>query len=795
MLIEQRIVLLWSLVFIALFALQSTAQQQGILKGRITDAHTGDPLPDANILLQEISLGATTDLEGRYTVDSIPPGQYQVQFSLIGYASLQRQVRILPAQTSEWSAALEPSPIHLSEMLIQADRAFSAASARAVRQFDLQIRPNRSAHQMLQLAPGLIIAQHAGGGKAEQIFLRGFDADHGTDVAIAVDGIPVNMVSHGHGQGYADLHFILPEVVEKVEVKKGPYFAEFGNLATAGALAYHTRDHLQGNTIALEGGSFSTAKYTMLYQIPLAHTGQSAYFAGNYFRTDGPVDSPQGLERLNVFGKFHTHLSERSTLALTLSGFSSAWDASGQIPQRAIVDGLIDRFGAIDDLEGGTTGRQDFNFNFRSQGKGNSTLDIQGYLVNYNFKLFSNFTFFRDDAVDGDTIEQTDHRMVSGLNSCYSFYHNWGPYLSRTTLAGGFRADNAAVSLWKSPDRQRLNSLVDADIVERNLYLWLQEEVTPHPQLRLMLGLRGDYFSFNVDDHLDGTPAVLPHASGYAQESILSPKASLVYSPTHTLDLFANFGTGFHSNDARNNVIDARVSDLRKVMRRDGATDAEIARGLEDRNYDPEHLDTGTLPRALGAELGCRTRLFERLNLGVALWWMDLESEFVFVGDAGTTEASGKTRRLGVDLEGRLNLSSWLWADVDINLSRGEAVDEPEGANEIPLAPKRTSTGGLTARHPTGFEGALRYRHLGDRPANEVDTITAEGYTVVDLNGAYRHGPWQLNLTIENLLDTEWNEAQFATESRLANETAPVSEIHFTPGNPINVRLGLSYTF
>ena len=793
--IEQRIVLLWSLVLIALFSVKSTAQQHGILKGRVTDAHTGDPLPDANILLQEISLGATTDLEGRYTVDSIPPGQYQVQFSLIGYASLQRQVQIRPAQTSEWSAALEPSPIHLSEMLIQADRAFSAASSRAVREFDLQIRPNRSAHQMLQLAPGLIIAQHAGGGKAEQIFLRGFDADHGTDVAIAVDGIPVNMVSHGHGQGYADLHFILPEVVEKVEVKKGPYFAEFGNLATAGAVAYHTRDHLEGNTIALEGGSFSTAKYTMLYQIPLAHTGQSAYFAGNYYRTDGPVDSPQGLERLNVFGKFHTHLSERSTLALTLSGFSSAWDASGQIPQRAIVDGLIDRFGAIDDLEGGTTGRQDFNFNFRSQGKGNSTLDIQGYLVNYNFKLFSNFTFFRDDPDRGDTIEQTDDRLVSGLNSRYSFYHNWGPYLSRTTLAGGFRADNAAVSLWKSPDRQRLNPLVDGYIIERNLYLWLQEEVTPHPQLRLMLGLRGDYFSFNVDDHLDGAPAALPHASGYAQESILSPKASLVYSPTHTLDLFANFGTGFHSNDARNNVIDARVSDLRKVMRRDGATDAEIARGLEDRNYDPEHLDTGTLPRALGAELGCRTRLFDRLNLGVALWWMDLESEFVFVGDAGTTEASGKTRRLGVDLEGRLNLLSWLWADVDINLSQGEAVDEPEGANAIPLAPKRTSTGGLTVRHPTGFEGAVRYRHLGDRPANEVDTITAEGYTVVDLNSAYRYGPWKLNLAIENLLDTEWNEAQFDTESRLPNETEPVSEIHFTPGNPINVRLGLSYMF
>ena len=793
--IKQHITMLFFLILITFSAIESTAQEHGALAGIVTDAHTGDPLPGANILLPGSNLGTTTDLEGHYTIDGIPAGQYQVRISLIGYAVMNRQVQIQVAHTARLNSSLEPSPIHVGEMLIQADRAFSAASSRAVRQFDLEIRPNRSAQQMLQLAPGLIIAQHAGGGKAEQIFLRGFDADHGTDVAIVVDDIPVNMVSHGHGQGYADLHFIIPDIVEEVEVKKGPYFAEFGNLATAGAVAYHTRDHLANNMIALEGGSFNTAQYTMLYQIPLANSEQSAFFAGKYYRTDGPVDSPQGLERLNVFGKFHTHLSERSTLALTVSGFSSAWDASGQIPQRAVKSGRIDRFGTIDDLEGGTTGRQDFHFDFRSQGKGSSTLGIQGYLVNYNFKLFSNFTFFLEEPVRGDGIEQTDDRSLMGLNSRYSFYHNWGPYLSRTTMAGGFRADNAAVSLWKSPSRQRLTPLVEADIIERNLFLWVQEEVSINPQLRLMLGLRGDYFSFNVNDHLDGTPALLPHASGYTQESILSPKASLVYSPSQSMDLFANFGTGFHSNDARNNVIDARVSELRKVMRRDGATDAEIALALEERNYDPAHINTGTLPRAIGAETGGRARLFERLNLGLALWWMDLESEFVFVGDAGTTEASGKTRRVGVDIEGRLNLLPWLWADADINLSRGEAVDEPEGANKIPLAPTLTSTGGLTMRHSSGLEGGVRYRHIGDRPANEEDTVRAEGYTVVDLNGTYHHGRYELSFSLENLLDTKWNEAQFDTESRLSDEIDPVSEIHFSPGNPINLRLGLSYLF
>ena len=772
-----------------------TAQTEASLSGEVTDEATGEPLVGTTIRLVGTLLGDSTDMNGQFLLPIVPAGAYQVEISQIGYATFTDTVRVALKEQARLDVALTPSPLHMGEMLIHGERAFSAASSRAVRQFDLHIRPNRTAHQMLQLMPGLIIAQHAGGGKAEQIFLRGFDADHGTDVAISVDGVPVNMVSHGHGQGYADVHFLIPEVVESLDVKKGPYFAEFGNLATAGAIAYHTRDRLDNNAIHLEGGGFNTAQYTMLYQIPLAGPEQSAYFAGKYYRTDGPVKQPQGLERLNVFGKYHARLSDRSTLTLTTGGFSSAWDASGQIPQRAIEQGLIDRWGAIDDLEGGTTGRQDVQVNFHVQGTDASDFDLQAYLVNYQFKLFSNFTFFLDDPERGDTIEQTDSRRVAGINSAYIFHHYWGPYLAHTTMGGGLRADNAAVALWKSPDRQRLAPLVEADVVERNLFLWIQEEISLTPRLQLVLGLRGDYFTFNVDDHLEGLPTDLPHASGFDQASILSPKASLVYSPIPALDLFANFGTGFHSNDARNNVIDARAAQIRRAMRRDGRSEPDVAAELAERNIDPGHLEEGTLPRAVGAETGLRTRLFDQLSLGAALWWMDLESEFVFVGDAGTTEASGKTRRVGLDLEARLQLCSWLWADADLNLSRGEAVDEPDGADKIPLAPNQTSTGGLTWRHPNGLEGSLRYRHIGDRPANEDGSITAEGYTVVDFSGAYQRGAWRLNLGVENALDAMWNEAQFDTESRLRDEEEPVSEIHFTPGNPLNMRLGVSLLF
>ena len=790
-----RSMIYMSILAALLVARPLAAQTEASLSGAVTDEATSEPLVGATIRLVGTLLGASTDMEGQFILPIVPPGAYQVEISLIGYSTFTDTMRIAPKEKARLVVALTPSPLHMGEMLIHGERAFSAASSRAVRQFDLHIRPNRTAHQMLQLMPGLIIAQHAGGGKAEQIFLRGFDADHGTDVAISVDGVPVNMVSHGHGQGYADMHFLIPEVVESLDVKKGPYFAEFGNLATAGAIAYHTLDRLDNNAIHLKGGGFNTAQYTMLYQIPLAGPEQSAYFAGKYYSTDGPVKQPQGLQRLNVFGKYHARLSDRSTLTLTTSGFSSAWDASGQVPQRAIEQGLIDRWGAIDDLEGGTTGRQDVQVNFHVQGMDAHAFDLQAYLINYQFKLFSNFTFFLEDPERGDTIEQIDSRRVAGINSDYTFHHYWGPYLAHTTLGGGLRADNAAVGLWKSPDRQRLTSLVEADVVERNLFLWAQEEIVLTPHLQLVLGLRGDYFTFNVDDHLEGQLSELPHASGFAQSSILSPKASLVYSPIHSLDLFANIGTGFHSNDARNNVIDARASQIRRVMRRDGRSEADIAGELAGRHIDPGHLEEGTLPRAVGAETGLRTRLFDRLNLGAALWWLDLESEFVFVGDAGTTEASGRTRREGLDLEARLQLRPWLWADIDLNLARGEAVDEPDDANEIPLAPQRTSTGGLTWYHPNGLEGSLRYRHIGDRPANEDGSTTAEGYTVVDFNGAYRLGAWRLNLGVENVLNTTWNEAQFDTESRLRDEEQPVSEIHFTPGNPVNLWLGVSFSF
>jgi len=719
-------------------------------------------------------------------------------FSLLGISLATEETTQTGDEDAESDSEVPTDLIQLEKILVKGDRAYSTASSKSIRQFDLNVRPMQTAQDMLQLAPGLVITQHAGGGKAEQIFLRGFDADHGTDVAISTDGIPVNMVSHGHGQGYADLHYIIPELVESIDLFKGPYFARHGNFSTAGSILFLTKDFIDENMMKIEGGEFNTQKITGLFQAPSGGDRQNAYFAAQFYNTDGPVESEQNFQRSNLFGKFHTYLNETNKLTFSVSSFSSAWDASGQIPQRAVDSGLITRFGTIDDLEGGQTGRQNLNLTYMATGKNNSRFLIQPYFSRYNFKLFSNFTFFLDDPENGDMIEQTDDRTTLGLNTEYQFEQLINSMQLMTIFGGGFRSDDIAVSLWHSPNRRRLTQKVDSGIIERNLFLWMQEELIVNPKLRLQLGLRGDYFTFNVEDHLDvlsDETGTLPHASGYAQEVMLNPKFNMVYSPFSSTDVFLNFGTGFHSNDARDVVIERTISDLERGFSRQGLSDSHINERLAQLNFDREQSGIRTLPRAIGAEIGTRYRFWERLNIGIAAWFLELDEELVYVGDAGETEISGRSRRIGIDLEGRAQILSWLWIDTDVNVSRGKYVDEPADANDIPLAPRVTSTGGLTTNHPSGFGVSLRYRYIGDRPANEDDSVTAEGHTLLNLGLAYALGPFKYFVTVENLLDVDWNEAQFDTESRLANETESVSELHFTPGNPRNIQAGISYQF
>ncbi|MBM3262970.1 MAG: TonB-dependent receptor [candidate division Zixibacteria bacterium] len=377
--------------------------------------------------------------------------------------------------------------------------------------------------------------------------------------------------------------------------------------------------------------------------------------AGQFYQTHGPTLRPQGFKRSNLFGKYHTHLSRHSGLSFSAGGFTSSRSASGQIPQRVVRNGLISRFGALDDLEGGVTGRQNVSLAFSMTGENSSELHLQGYVSRYTFKLFSDFTFFLNDPVDGDMIEQTDHRTLFGINTRYRIQNDVFGALFTTTIGGGFRADDIAVELWRSPGRQCQEAHVDADIQERKFFLWIQEEAVIHPKFRIQLGLRQDYFTFDVNDHLEILPSNtgLPHVSGAHQESMLNPKFNMVFSPGRHVEIYLNSGSGFHSNDARNVVIARGMTDFERSLRRAGQNDAQIETAFSARHFDPTQRGIRALPRAIGSELGVRTTI-KNATLAVALWRLSLEEELAWVGDEGTTEIKGATRRTGFDFEARL---------------------------------------------------------------------------------------------------------------------------------------------
>jgi hypothetical protein len=695
---------------------------------------------------------------GRFELTA-PGGQLRLLVARIGY--LPDTVVVGPDE-QRVEVRLRASAVALDPITVSAEPTYSAASSRSIRDLDIQLRPRETAQELLRLAPGLVIAQHAGGGKAEQIFLRGFDVDHGTDVAVSVDGVPVNMVSHSHGQGYADLHFITPEAVQAGEVRKGTYDAEDGNLATAGAIAFRTRDRVEAPRVEARAGTFNTA-----HGLVMTPFGGGASEAGGYIMlsghsTDGPTLSPQRYGRFNGFAKFTAPVSEATDLVLSASGFDSRWHASGQIPSRAVASGRISRFGAIDDSEGGATSRYDASIGIRSAGGSERRWEIKAYGVKYDFDLFSNFTFFLDDPVRGDGINQTDDRWIAGLNASYSSPSRLRGLEGHTTIGAGVRWERTDVGLNRSVGREVAEARVDARVSEGHGFTWIRQDLRVAPRVRLQLGIRADLFRFDVLDRLEGTESDLRHVSGRRTAAIVSPKANVAIDVSPSTSLFANFGAGFHSNDAR------------------GVVQAD--------------QDKTVIPRALGAELGGRY-VWPGGSVAVAGWALDLESELTYVGDAGTTEPSGRTRRVGLDLEGRVRIADWLWADADLNLARGRFRDEPLGADLVPLAPTITSTGGLTVLGLGHVRGGIRYRHIGDRSADERGAIHASGATLAEVFASYRVGGAHLVVAVDNLFDVDWNEAQFATTSRLRDEPAAVTELHFTPGSRRSFQVGAEYRF
>lgn len=676
----------------------------------------------------------------------IPPG-----------ASLGLLAALLWVASAAAQPTAPPAPeATLAPVLVTAPPPVTSSSEQLIPGKDFELRPHGRPADVLRLIPGLIIDQHQGGGKAEQYLLRGFDADHGTDLALFVDGVPVNLRSHAHGQGYADLHFLIPETIRAVDALKGPYFAEHGDFDTAGAVRFLTRDSVEENTLEISGGSFDTQRYLALLS-PTRDRVKTLVAAEGY-RSDGPFDHPNGYVRFNLFAKATTDLTEDMRASLSASHYRAEWHGSGELPARAVRSGLVDRFGAIDPNEGGVTERTNVNLDYVWKVGESQKLSVNAYASYYRLTLFNDFTLFLNDPDRGDMINQRDRRWLGGLDAQYEVKQRPLGMPLTTTAGVQYRIDTPRVVLASAVQRHQVGRVQDVHVVEQSVSPFVKLDLVPIEKVRLVTGARGDVFTFDVKERVNTTDE---RASGAATKARPNVKANLILGPWLATELFANFGTGFHSNDARAVIANPKLD---------------------------------ALPTATGYEAGFKSRILPRTELSATYWFLDLSSELVFVGDDGTTEARGKTHREGLEVATTISLLDWLTFEGDFTWTRrAEFVDT---GFPIPLAPRWTARAELTARLPWGLSTSAEMRYLGDRVADDFGFHTARGYTLFNWNARYRYKALEAFLSIENLADTKWREAQFFFTSRLPGEPAGgVPDVHFTPGNPRTFLGGIGLHF
>jgi len=642
------------------------------------------------------------------------------------------------------------------EVYVWGQQPTSAATEQTRWSKDLELRPSNTPSDVMRLTPTLMISQHHGGGKADQILLRGFDSDHGTDFQVTVDGIPVNMVSNAHGQGYADLHWLIPETIDRVEIYKGSYFPHLGDFATSGAINIVTKRYAQQSSLTVMGGSYQTARFLGTLSSPEG-TFLRPYMAFEYYHNDGPFKNPNEYNRYNFFSKINIISNARSNLEFLATYFSSNWNASGEIPSRAVRDRSLGRFGSVDSSEGGNSERQNLSliYNFADA---NQSLRAQTWMSWYRLQLWSNFTFFLNNPVEGDGIEQNDKRFLIGNNVIYRRNYSLGDIPTETLLGFQSRFDHIKVGLFNQEKRHRLSTTNDNLIRQTNLSWFAHQEIRPTNWFRGQLGARLDNFWWNVTQ---AGPATQPIA-GSASESIASPKMNLIFTPftdnevAQRTNLFFNIGGGFHSNDARVAVQDS----------------------------------TRPLARFWGGELGVRTRLVEKMGFSAAYWRSYLSSELVFVGDEGTFEPSGASKRHGIEAEFRYDILPWLTYDLDTSYSWARFTN----GEAVPLAPRALAFTGLTARHDSGLQARLQMRYIGPRYAIEDRSIKVPQSAIFDLFLKYiwqqRH---EFFVAFQNLANTKWRSAEHAVTSRLQGEPPEgVLGANFTPGDPFTATAGVT---
>lgn len=647
-----------------------------------------------------------------------------------------------------------------SELIGRANSATAGHTGRA----DLAERPILRPGELLETVPGLVITQHSGDGKANQYFLRGFNLDHGTDFRINLDGVPINMPTHGHGQGYADLTPMIPELVDHVAYQKGPYDAAQGDFASAGAASLELVDELPNALLLLSPGEngYGRALVADSHSWASGERGATRLLgAVEVVRNDGPWENDQNYRKYNGLLRLSQGDSGRG-FAATLSGYSGEWDSTDQIPLQAIADGEVDRFGALDPSDGGDSSRYALTGAWWRGGSDRLTT-LRAYAVRYELSLFSNFTYFLDDEENGDQFEQVDRRTVLGFDLRQERALAVGRDAQlRFGLQG--RYDDIANGLHQSRERARLSTTREDDVEQLAVGPWVDLDTRWNNWFRSTVGLRADYWQAEVASDLTVN-------SGSRDDVIVSPKLSLIFGPWSKTELYLNVGSGFHSNDARGATI--RV---------------DPASGETAQRVDP-------LVQSTGLDLGVRSELIENYQTALSLFALDIDSELLFVGDAGATEASRPSRRLGIEWQNFWSPKPWLRFDADLAFSRARFRDDAPEGDYIPGSIERVVSAGVAVDNLAGWFGSLRLRYFGPRSLVEDDSVRSPSSTLVYARLGYSL-PRDVEVGIEvyNLFDQAADDIAYYYESR-SQPGAPAREgIHIHPAEPRTVRLVVSWS-
>jgi outer membrane receptor protein involved in Fe transport len=622
--------------------------------------------------------------------------------------------------------------------------------------------------EALEMVPGLIVTQHAGDGKANQYFLRGFNLDHGTDFATYVGGVPVNMPTHAHGQGYSDLNFLIPELVDRISYRKGPYYAEEGDFSSAGAAHIDYFRKIDGTLAQVTLGQHGYAR-SLLAGSPVVGNGNLLYGL-ELFHNDGPWQAAENYRKLNGLLRY-SEGTRYDGFSLTGMAYRGNWTSTDQVAKRAIDSGLVSRYGTLDSTTGGETYRYSLSGEWAKRGD-NSQSKANVWWLRSGLDLWSNFQYCLNDFAAngncdmGDQFKQGERRQVGGFAASHTLYDRWSNFDVSNAFGVQGRMDRLRpVGLYNTSQRNTWNTVREDNVAQRSLALWAQNELRWTSWLRSISGLRGDAYDFTVDSNLSAN-------SGKASDQMLTPKFSLVFGPWQKTELYFNYGHGFHSNDARGTTITQDPGSGNPVGR------------------------VKPLVRTKGSEIGLRTEIVQGWQSTVALWQLEEASELLFVGDAGTTEASRPSRRYGVEWTNLYVPTDWLAIDADLAVSHARFRDSDVAGNYIPGAVSCTVNLGLTLDQLGPWFGTLRFRYFGPRHLIEDNSVRSSGSALTNLRLGYKFDKrTQVAMDVYNLFDRRVNDVEYWYESQLSNETFPQADRHIHPSEPRTLRLTISHRF